>query len=151
MLAGPHVHEHKVVHWVALVEHGKINPIQHLLWPYLWCRVPFLPTMSLVGWPTIDNGNRDRMTTHITDDGGDTAGQGTVKEVRPRSCRRWGQHSWPRCRRRGEARVWVGVVRVRNLGFSLLMHGKFMHELCSLLMHIPTYLDIMRCYNHVLH
>jgi hypothetical protein len=27
----------------------------------------------------------------------------------------------------------------------------FMKELCSLSTHIPTYLDIMRCYNHVLH
>jgi hypothetical protein len=33
----------------------------------------------------------------------------------------------------------------------MLMHAKFMHELCSLLFHIPTYLDVMRCYNHVLH
>jgi hypothetical protein len=32
-----------------------------------------------------------------------------------------------------------------------LMHAKFMHELYSLLMHIPIYLDVMRCYNHVLH
>jgi hypothetical protein len=32
-----------------------------------------------------------------------------------------------------------------------MMHAKFMHELCSLLMHIPTYLDVMRYYNHVLH
>jgi hypothetical protein len=30
-----------------------------------------------------------------------------------------------------------------------LMHAKFMHELCSLLTHIPIYLDVMRCYNHV--
>jgi hypothetical protein len=29
-----------------------------------------------------------------------------------------------------------------------VMHAKFMHELCSLLMHIPTYLDVMRYYNH---
>jgi hypothetical protein len=33
----------------------------------------------------------------------------------------------------------------------MLMHAKFMHELCSLLIYIPTYLDVMRCYNHVLH
>jgi hypothetical protein len=32
-----------------------------------------------------------------------------------------------------------------------LMHEKFMHELCSLSLHIPTYLHVMRCYNHVLH
>jgi hypothetical protein len=31
------------------------------------------------------------------------------------------------------------------------MHAKFMHELCSLLFHIPTYLHVMICYNHVLH
>jgi hypothetical protein len=31
------------------------------------------------------------------------------------------------------------------------MNAKFMHELCSSLMHIPIYLDVMRCYNHVLH
>jgi hypothetical protein len=33
----------------------------------------------------------------------------------------------------------------------LLVHAKFMHELCSLLLHIPTYVYVMRCYNHVLH
>jgi hypothetical protein len=32
-----------------------------------------------------------------------------------------------------------------------MMHAKFMHELCSLLMQFPIYLDVMRCYNHVLH
>jgi hypothetical protein len=32
-----------------------------------------------------------------------------------------------------------------------MTNAKFMLELCSLLMHIPTYLDVMRCYNHVLH
>jgi hypothetical protein len=32
-----------------------------------------------------------------------------------------------------------------------VMHAKFMHELYSLLLHIPTYLVVMRCYNHVLH
>jgi hypothetical protein len=31
------------------------------------------------------------------------------------------------------------------------MHEKFMHELGSLLMHIPTYLDVMGYYNHGLH
>jgi hypothetical protein len=29
-----------------------------------------------------------------------------------------------------------------------VMHAKFMHELCSLLLHIPAYLHVMRCYNH---
>jgi hypothetical protein len=31
-----------------------------------------------------------------------------------------------------------------------LMHAKYMHELCSLLMHIPTYYNVISCYNHVL-
>jgi hypothetical protein len=30
------------------------------------------------------------------------------------------------------------------------MHAKYMHELCSLLMHNPTYYYIISCYNHVL-
>jgi hypothetical protein len=29
-----------------------------------------------------------------------------------------------------------------------LMHVKYMHELCSLLMHIPTYYNVISCYNH---
>jgi hypothetical protein len=33
-------------------------------------------------------------------------------------------------------------------GVCPVMHAKFMHEFCSLLMHIPTYLNVMRCYNH---
>jgi hypothetical protein len=37
------------------------------------------------------------------------------------------------------------------LSLGMLMHAKFMHELCSLLMYIPTYFDVMRCYNHVWH
>jgi hypothetical protein len=28
---------------------------------------------------------------------------------------------------------------------TCLMHAKFMHKLCSLLLHIPTNLDVMRC------
>jgi hypothetical protein len=32
----------------------------------------------------------------------------------------------------------------------MLMHVKCMHELCSLLMHIPTYYDVISCFNHVL-
>jgi hypothetical protein len=32
----------------------------------------------------------------------------------------------------------------------MLMHAKCMHELCSLLMHIPTYYDVISCFNHVL-
>jgi hypothetical protein len=32
----------------------------------------------------------------------------------------------------------------------LLMHAKYMHALCSLLMHIPTYYNVISCYNHVL-
>jgi hypothetical protein len=35
--------------------------------------------------------------------------------------------------------------------WTWLMHAKFMHELCYLLLHIPTYLHVMRCYNHGLH
>jgi hypothetical protein len=35
------------------------------------------------------------------------------------------------------------------LSLGILRHAKFMHELCSLLLHIPTYLNVMRCYNHV--
>jgi hypothetical protein len=31
-----------------------------------------------------------------------------------------------------------------------VMHAKYMHDLCSLLMHIPTYYNIISCYNHVL-
>jgi hypothetical protein len=30
------------------------------------------------------------------------------------------------------------------------MHAKYMHELCSLLMHIPTYYNVISCYNNVL-
>jgi hypothetical protein len=33
----------------------------------------------------------------------------------------------------------------------IVMHAKFMHDLCSLFMHIPTYLDVMGCYNHIFH
>jgi hypothetical protein len=29
------------------------------------------------------------------------------------------------------------------------MHAKYMYELCSLLMHIPTYYNVISCYNHV--
>jgi hypothetical protein len=36
-------------------------------------------------------------------------------------------------------------------GTTCQMHVKFMHELCSLLLNIPTYLDVMRCYNHDFH
>jgi hypothetical protein len=31
------------------------------------------------------------------------------------------------------------------------MQTKFMHKLYSLLLHIPIYLDVMRCFNHDLH
>jgi hypothetical protein len=31
-----------------------------------------------------------------------------------------------------------------------VMHTKYMHELCSLLMRIPTYYNVISCYNHVL-
>jgi hypothetical protein len=32
----------------------------------------------------------------------------------------------------------------------MLMHAKYMHDLYSLLMHIPTYYNAISCYNHVL-
>jgi hypothetical protein len=32
-----------------------------------------------------------------------------------------------------------------------LMHAEFTNELCSLLLHIPTYLHVMRFYNYDLH
>jgi hypothetical protein len=38
-----------------------------------------------------------------------------------------------------------------GLSLGMLMYLKFMHELYSLLLHIPTYLHVMRCYNHGLH
>jgi hypothetical protein len=31
-----------------------------------------------------------------------------------------------------------------------MMHAVYMHELCSLLMHIPTYYNVVSSYNHVL-
>jgi hypothetical protein len=34
--------------------------------------------------------------------------------------------------------------------FVRLMHAKYMHDLCSLLMHISTYYNVISCYNHVL-
>jgi hypothetical protein len=30
------------------------------------------------------------------------------------------------------------------------MHAKYMHDLYNLLMHIPTYYNVINCYNHVL-
>jgi hypothetical protein len=30
------------------------------------------------------------------------------------------------------------------------MHAKYMHDLCSLLMHNPIYYNVISCYNHVL-
>jgi hypothetical protein len=30
----------------------------------------------------------------------------------------------------------------------ILMHAKYMHDLYCLLMHIPTYYNVNRCYNH---
>jgi hypothetical protein len=32
----------------------------------------------------------------------------------------------------------------------MLMHAKYMHNLCSLLMHTPTCYNVISCYNHVL-
>jgi hypothetical protein len=29
-----------------------------------------------------------------------------------------------------------------------MMHAKYKHDLCSLLMHIPTYYNVNSCYNH---
>jgi hypothetical protein len=31
---------------------------------------------------------------------------------------------------------------------TILMHPKYIHDLCSLLMHIPTYYNKISCYNH---
>jgi hypothetical protein len=45
----------------------------------------------------------------------------------------------------GRARLGLG------LGADWLMHAKFLHELCNLLMHIPTYYNVISCYNRVLY
>ena len=37
-----------------------------------------------------------------------------------------------------------------RLSLGMLMHVKCIHELCHLLLHIPTYLHVLRCYLHVL-
>jgi hypothetical protein len=37
-----------------------------------------------------------------------------------------------------------------GLSLGMLMHAKYVYDLCSLLMHIPTYYNIIGCYNHVL-
>jgi hypothetical protein len=42
-------------------------------------------------------------------------------------------------------------VALETTNHRLLMHTKYMHELCSLLIHIPTYQDVISCYNHILH
>jgi hypothetical protein len=33
---------------------------------------------------------------------------------------------------------------------NYVMHAKYMHDLCSLLMHIPIYYNVISFYNHVL-
>ena len=38
-----------------------------------------------------------------------------------------------------------------GLSLGMLMHVKCIHELCSLLSHIPTYMDLIYCYIHVLY
>jgi hypothetical protein len=43
------------------------------------------------------------------------------------------------------------VLEICMLSKSMpLMHAKYMHKLCSLLMHIPTYYNVISYYNHVL-
>jgi hypothetical protein len=39
---------------------------------------------------------------------------------------------------------------IRRCHLRQVMHAKYMHELCSLLMHIPTNYNVISCYNHVL-
>jgi hypothetical protein len=43
-----------------------------------------------------------------------------------------------------------GMISARQIGLKTghVMHAKYMHELCSLLMHIPTYYNVISCYNH---
>jgi hypothetical protein len=35
-----------------------------------------------------------------------------------------------------------------GLSLGMLVHAKYMHEFCSLLMHILTYYNVISCYNH---
>jgi hypothetical protein len=37
-----------------------------------------------------------------------------------------------------------------DLHAEYVMHAKYMHDLCTLLMHIPTYYNVISCYNYVL-
>jgi hypothetical protein len=49
--------------------------------------------------------------------------------------------------------LWHGTTAEVNAGpveSEVVMHAKYMHELCSLLMHIPIYYNVISFYNHVL-
>jgi hypothetical protein len=35
-----------------------------------------------------------------------------------------------------------------HIYWEMLMYEKYIHELCSLLMHVPTYYNVISCYNH---
>jgi hypothetical protein len=37
-----------------------------------------------------------------------------------------------------------------GLSLGMVMHAKYMHELCNLLMYIPIYYNVITYYNHVL-
>jgi hypothetical protein len=49
-------------------------------------------------------------------------------------------------------KCWIHPIFILNVVVHfpclLLMHAKYMHELCSLLMHIPIYYDVIICYNY---
>jgi hypothetical protein len=53
------------------------------------------------------------------------------------------------CKNKHGASKIIDTLETYQLSLGMLMHEKFMHELFSLLMHIPTYLDviIMFCIN----
>jgi hypothetical protein len=42
------------------------------------------------------------------------------------------------------------VYRWHGLSLAMLMHLKCMHDLCSFMMHISTYYNVISYYNHVL-
>jgi hypothetical protein len=54
----------------------------------------------------------------------------------------------------GRPWVWVGYFgrkgEIEKREREDLMHTKYMHDLCSLLMNTPTYYDAIIYYNHVL-
>jgi hypothetical protein len=50
------------------------------------------------------------------------------------------------CATEGEEAIEPQMAATAN--HNRLMHAKYTHERCSLLMHIPTYYNIISCYNH---